>query len=188
MQKHRPLLGKVGFYGLCVMCLLDINPKFAFVLFHICYLTEWNDYVHSTVALWENFHIDLIKHGRRLMMVYYEDLQNISLLKKTLTKITEFSKFPHDKKRLKCVLKHTTGMFRRKKRCLKEPSDPEGIDYGKLNNTEIYTIEQKTRINVAIKNVYSTLTKHGHMSNHLLSYRDTSVKISLCKRKRIYQA
>ena len=122
------------------------------------------------------------------MMVYYEDLQNISLLKKTLIDITEFLKFPQDKMRLKCVLKHTTGMFRRKKRCLKEPSDPDGIDYGKLNNTEIYTMEQKTRIDLAIKNVHSTLAKHGHMSNHTLSYRDTSVKISLCQRKRIYPA
>ena len=158
------------------------------MIFYICYPTEWNDYVHSTIELWENFHTDLIKNGRNLLMVYYEDLQNISLLKKTLTNITRFLNFPQDKKRLKCVLKHTTGMFRRKKRCLKEPSDPDGIDYGKLNNTEIYTVEQKIRIDLAIQNVHSTLTKHGHMSKHTLNYRDTSVKISLCQRKRIYQA
>ena len=175
-------------YVSCVCLTVIQYPKFASVLFYIFYLTEWNDYVHSTVALWENFHIDLITNGRKLMMVYYEDLHNVSLLKKTLTNITEFLMFPLDKKRLKCVLRHTTGMFRRKKRCLKEPSDPDGIDYGKLNNTEIYTMEQKTRIDLAIKNVYSTLNKHGHMSKHLLSYRDTSVKISLCQRKRIYQA
>ena len=158
------------------------------MIFYIYYLTEWNDYVHSTIDLWENFHTELIKNGRKLLMLYYEDLQNISSLKKILTHITRFLNFPHDKKRLKCVLKHTTGMFRRKKRCLKEPSDPDGIDYGKLNNTEIYTMEQKKRIDLAIKNVQSTLTKHGHMSKHTSSYRDTSVKISLCQRKRIYQA
>ena len=138
--------------------------------------------------MWEDFHKDLVKNGRYLLIVYYEDLQDISLMKETLTNTTRFLNLPINKKRLKCVLKHNSGMFRRERRCLKEPSDPEGIDYAKLNNTEIYNMEQKTRINLAIKNVNDIFIQHGYTSKRVLSYTNTSVKINVCTRKKIYQA
>ena len=113
--------------------------------------------------------------GRRIHVIYYEDLKSPEKLKPILNQVSDFMNFTMDMERLNCVLKHPKGQFLRKETCFDRKTRPSN------NKSDfIYTNQQIVWMNSAIRKVNEEIGKRGLETSHLLSYEDSNLKITYC--------
>ena len=141
--------------------------------------------------MWEEFHLKWIDEGNEIMIIIFEQLAK-GLLNQTLEDISEFLNFEFDKNRLSCTVKYSEGRFHRKEKCIrkrvpavrtKKVAKDDIILSGSLyqNNTnDIFTSEQKHKINLAIRNVNDAITTRGLSPLPLSDYENTVIRLSLC--------
>ena len=83
-----------------------------------------------------------------------------------------------DEERLNCVMKHPEGVFHRKESCYDKNTKPKNIQ-----TDFIYSNQQISLINLAIKQVNKAMRNRGLKSSHLTSYENTNVKLKYCSCK-----
>ena len=107
-------------------------------------------------------------------MIYYEKL-GTNQLESSLREIASLMNHSIEQDRFKCFFKHLNE-FHRKKNCIRQ-SIQEARKFEKGN---IYSRKHTIWINSAIKAVSKEAKKRGFDSSHLLSYKNTNVKLSYC--------
>ena len=141
--------------------------------------------------MWEEFHLKWLEEGNEIMIVVFEMLTKVSL-NQTLEDVSEFLNFEFDSKRLSCTIKHSEGRFHRKEKCIrkrvpgvrtkkvaKDDIILSSISY-QNNTNDIFTTEQKHKINLAIRNVNDAITTRGLTPLPLSDYENTVIRLSLC--------
>ena len=156
----------------------------------------WDHFVSSKIKMWEEFHLTWLEEGNEIMIVVFEMLTKGSL-NQTLEDVSEFLNFEFDRKRLSCTIKHSEGRFHRKEKCIRKrvptlrknnPAKDDNI----LNNTsslfqnntnDIFTAQQKKKINLAIWNVNEAIIKRSLTPLPLSDYQNTVISLNLCPEK-----
>ena len=113
-----------------------------------------------------------IRQGRKIMIIYYEDLRSTKLANE-LSNIADFMNLKIDQQRLDCTLMHQEGNFLRKKSCYDIQSKPKGRKTG-----YIYSSQHLVWMNNAIRNVRQETLKRGFRK--LPSYEDSNIQLSFC--------
>jgi len=141
--------------------------------------------------MWEEFHLKWLEEGNEIMIVVFEMLTKVSL-NQTLEDISEFLNFEFDSKRLSCTIKHSEGRFHRKQKCIRKRvptfrknnlAKDDNILSNSLyekNTNDIFTIQQKKKINLAIWNVNEAIIGRGLTPLPLSDYQNTVISLSLC--------
>ena len=140
--------------------------------------SDWDNFVLSSIQLWKNYYLNWIGEGNQILIVYYDDLKSPEKLKASLKNIITFMNFTIDEERLDCVLKHPEGVFHRKESCYDRNTKPKNIQ-----TDFIYSNQQISLINSAIKQVNKAMRNRGLKSSHLPSYENTNVKLKYCSCK-----
>ena len=145
--------------------------------------------------MWEEFHLKWLDEGNDIMIVIFEMLTKGGTLSKTLEEVSEFLNFEYDRNRLSCTIKHSEGRFHRKEKCIrkrvptlrknKRAKDDimliRSTNISNENNTnDIFTPQQKKKINLAIWNVNEAIIKRGLTSLPLSDYENTVIRLNLC--------
>ena len=147
---------------------------------NIIFISDWNTFVRTSIQSWKDFYLKWIMKGEDILIIYYEDLKDPVKLKYNLINIGNFlektNKMQIDTERLKCVLNHPDGKFRRKTPCFTKPKN--------INTSFIYSNHQKVFINKAIKQVNEEIRKRGIEYPALPSYEDTNIKLTYCSCKK----
>ena len=121
-----------------------------------------------------------------MLVVVYEDLKT-GLLRKALDDISIFLNFTIDENRLDCTIVHSEGKFHRKEKCINAKfRDGQNADYlifedqNKSLTKDIFSSENRLKINAAIDNVNQAIVNRGLKSLPLEEYKDTTIKLRLC--------
>ena len=145
--------------------------------------------------MWEEFHLKWLDEGNDIMIVIFEMLTKRGMLNKTLEEVSEFLNFEYDSNRLSCTIKHSEGRFHRKEKCIrkrvptlrknKRAKDDimliSSTNISNENNTnDIFTPQQKKKINLAIWNVNEAIIGRGLTPLPLSDYQNTVISLSLC--------
>jgi hypothetical protein len=143
--------------------------------------------------MWEEFHLKWLEDGNEILVVIFEMLTK-GLINQTLEDVSEFLNFELDRKRLSCTVKYSEGSFRRKEKCFKKrvpilPNNNLAKDDSLMSNAssmyenytnDIFTIRQKTTINLAILNVNQAIIKRGFSPLPISDYQSTVIRLGLC--------
>jgi hypothetical protein len=113
------------------------------------------------------------------MIVIFEKLTN-GFLNRTLEDVSKFLNIEFDRKRLSCIIKHSEGSFHREKKCFKKTSLRNTSNLYENTTNDIFTTQQKEKINMAILNVNEAITKRGLTPLPLSDYQSTVIRLSLC--------
>ena len=147
--------------------------------------------------MWEEFHLTWLEEGNDIMIIIFEQLTKIDFLNQTLEQISEFLNFEFDENRLSCTVKHSEGRFHRKQKCIRRKRLPANrvinvankdiIPSSEFNNSigndtanDIFTNQQKGKINLAIRNVNEAINKRGLTPLPLSDYENTVIRLNLC--------
>ena len=154
------------------------------------YLIGWDSFIHSSVQLWEDFYIQWIRHGKNILVIFYDSLASNSF-ENTLRTIAKFLNFRWSKHRLGCILKHNVKPFQTNDTCL-----PKGLLDIKSKHVNsyptncatsrekckfhIYTKKHIIWINSAIRNVQREIRKHGIDPSLLSNNTKKNISLSIC--------
>ena len=148
--------------------------------------------------MWEEFHLTWLEEGNDIMIVIFEQLTKKDFLNQTLEELSEFLNFEFDENRLSCTIKHSEGRFHRKEKCIrkrvpaanvrrKNVANKDIIPSFELSNSngynsanDIFTSQQKDKINLAIRNVNDAINKRGLTPLPLSDYENTVIRLNLC--------
>ena len=145
--------------------------------------------------MWEEFHLKWLEEGNDIMIVIFEHLTNKELLHQTLDEISTFLNFASDENRLMCTINHSEGRFHRKEKCIrkkrvvaaavraKNVSKDDVVSSSAFTNdnvNDIFTGQQKRKINQAIKNVNDAIVKRDLTPLPIDDYENTVIRLNLC--------
>ena len=146
--------------------------------------------------MWEEFHLKWLEEGNDIMIVIFEHLTNKELLHQTLDEISTFLNFASDENRLMCTINHSEGRFHRKEKCIrkkrvvaaaavraKNVSKDDVVSSSSFTNdnvNDIFTGQQKRKINQAIKNVNDAIVKRDLTPLPIDDYENTVIRLNLC--------
>ena len=145
--------------------------------------------------MWEEFHLKWLEEGNDIMIVIFEHLTNKELLHQTLDEISTFLNFASDENRLMCTINHSEGRFHRKEKCIrkkrvvaaavraKNVSKDDVVSSSSFTNdnvNDIFTSQQKRKINQAIKNVNDAIVKRDLTPLPIDDYKNTVIRLNLC--------
>ena len=146
--------------------------------------------------MWEEFHLTWLEEGNDIMIVIFEQLTKKGFLNQTLEQLSEFLNFEFDENRLSCTIKHSEGSFHRKEKCIRRKRLPTNIiktrnqdiilnsdfnnSIGNETANDIFTNQQKDKINLAIRNVNDAINKRGLTPLPLSDYENTVIRLNLC--------
>ena len=148
--------------------------------------------------MWEEFHLTWLTEGNDIMIIIFEQLTKKDFLHQTLEELSEFLNFEFDENRLSCTIKHSEGRFHRKQKCIRRKRLPvvhknnvankDMISSFEFNNSiakdteanDIFTSQQKDKINLAIRNVNDAINKRGLTPLPLSDYENTVIRLNLC--------
>ena len=113
------------------------------------------------------------------MVVVFEMLTN-GFLKQTLEDVSNFLNFELDRKRLNCIIRNSEGSFHRKKKCYNKDLLRNISNLYENTTNDIFTTQQKEKVNKAILNVNEAIIKRGLTPLPLSDYQSTVIRLSLC--------
>ena len=87
------------------------------ILIRLC--LEWDQFVQSSIKLWETLYLKWLTHGKSILILRYDDLQSPGIRIQIMKDVCSFLSFKLDVNRLNCVSKSRYSIFERKKQCLK---------------------------------------------------------------------
>ena len=125
-----------------------------------------------------------LEDGKDILVVVYEKLNTLSL-NKTLHDISDFLDRNIDGDRLECTILHSEGKFHRKQKCIAPKFRDDNItDYLVSENhtitKDIFSNENRLKINTAIENVNMAMLKRGLDNLPLQEYKETIIQLNLC--------
>ena len=118
-----------------------------------------------------------IKMGTQILLIYYENLKDVSLLKQTLKDVCKFLEFEFNEDRFSCILKHPYQKFKRNEGCYEHL---EGEYLEGYNTSNVFQEKHNVWINSAISRVHHALISRGMSSNTLHKYKNTVIKLNMC--------
>ena len=141
--------------------------------------------------MWEELYLKVLAKKNNTLVIYYENLQDTRLRKKTLKDIGRFLKFKIDDKRLECVTKHPYTKFKRKRRLdlsnketIKDiHKDSNSQNHSDCNAREIFEVKHRIWINEAIEKLHDTLVKRFGITSknsNTLKYKKVIMKLDAC--------
>ena len=146
--------------------------------------------------MWEEFHLTWLEEGNDIMIVIFEQLTKKGFLNQTLEQLSEFLNFEFDENRLSCTIKHSEGRFHRKEKCIRRKRLPTNIiktrnqdiilnsdfnnSIGNETANDIFTNQQRDKINLAIRNVNDAINKRGLTPLPISDYENTVIRLNLC--------
>ena len=119
--------------------------------------------------------MDWLTEATHIMLIYYEKLRS-NEVKSTLSDAIAFMNITIDNNRLDCTIKHFTGSFPRKEKCIKK----EDIKQKRIENESIYSRKHIIWINSAIRTLRRKLKKLGLDTSYMKNYENTIVYIKYC--------
>ena len=157
--------------------------------YSLMYIAGWDHFVSNKIQMWEQFYLKWLEEGNDVMIVVFEHLTK-GLLNETLKEIFTFLNFAFDEERLKCTIKHSEGRFHRKEKCIRKRLPVRKKNVAKENNiysgsnqnntNDIFTEQQKLKINLAIQNVNDAIIKRSLNPLPLSNYKNTVIRLNVC--------
>ena len=138
--------------------------------------SDWNNFLHISIQLWEKFYIDWLSSGKNILVVFYEDLLKEDIFIPTIERMVRFMNFTIDKERLNCVSKHRKGKFFQGAKCIGK----RRIQDNETFNGYIYSKKHIRWINSAIRKVKKAMEDRGLRGTHMDTYENTNIKLNYC--------
>ena len=125
-----------------------------------------------------------MEEGKNVLVIIYENLKTRKL-GKSMKDISKFLNQTMDDHRLECTILHSEGKFHRKAKCITAKFHDNGnSDYGRSENQtltdDIFSADNRLRINNAIDNVNKAMIKRGFEFLPLKEYKNTTIQLKIC--------